>query len=206
MKNALLLSTALALVAGAVWAQSPGVNSPFNPVWSIPLDSIKRTYSVAVSNLSPSAVPATDVMQICGSSSATIRLTRVLFSGRATAVTPVDVVLNKRSTADTGGTVATNPTTAVPYDANIAAATAAITAWNSNPTTGTLVGPVAIRQYYLGNLTTGTSGPTADFDFGDRPGSAIVLRGAAQCVAVSLSPAASPAGSVLDLSAEWTEE
>ena len=46
MHKKLLLGGTFAAFLGAVaWAQSPGVNSPYNPVWSIPIDSIKRSYA-----------------------------------------------------------------------------------------------------------------------------------------------------------------
>lgn len=210
MKKFLFLVAALAAIGGAVWAQAPGVNSPFQPVWSIPLDSIKRTYSLSVWQLSPAA-SATDIWQICGGPSVITRLTKLSVGGRATAAAPADLNLIKRSGQTFGGTVAIAPpfsgvsAVGVPYDASTGASTAFVTAWTANPTVGTVVGTIAIKQYYLGNLTTGTTNPPAEFAFGNGPGSAVVLRSSTQCLSLNLS-AQTFSGGIMDISAEWTEE
>lgn len=208
----LLLTSALAGVGIGIYtnaqAQSPGVNSPFNPVWSIPLDSIKRTYS-NVQQLSPGAF-ATDISTLCGAASITTKLTRVLVSARATAVSPTDIFLVKRSNWDI---VLPTPasSTGIPYDANDSAGLAAVTYYGNASNTGaltlgTLVGVLAVAQSYVGNLTTGIPGqPTWAFDFGNRPSKAPTLRSATQCLALNLS-GTSQGGNLYDITWEWTEE
>jgi hypothetical protein len=197
----LLVALSLIVLATPARAQSPGVSSPWNPVWSIPIDSIKRSYGASIVGL-VGAASATDVFGICGSASTTVRVTRVLVAGRATAAANADLAIIKRSTADTGGT-ATNPA-AIPYDSSIAAGTAVVSAYTANPTTGTAVGTLGTYQVNLGNLTT-TLGPQTIADFGNRPASGVVLRGVAQCLYANLS-GATFAGNLYNISVEWTEE
>lgn len=191
-------------------AQAPGVNSPFNPMWSIPLDSIKRTYALGYTGL-VAASAATDVWQICGSATATIRVTRIAIAGQATAVSPLEISIIKRSAANTGGTIESGAPfsgaaiTGWNYDTNASAGTAKITAWTANPTVGAAVGTIASDQVYLGNATTGLGGDQLLLDFGNRPASAVVLRGTAQCLSINLN-GTGPSGNLLDITTEWTEE
>lgn len=206
MRKKLLLAGTFAALLGAVaWAQSPGVNSPFNPVWSIPLDSIKRTYSVS-HQWSVAAAP-TDIMQLCGNANNTVKLIRVILAGRATAVSPMDMILVRRSSQDNSAN-AISPTVSQ-MDTNDAAPTSFVNIWGTTgvpSSVGTYVAELASLQSYVGNLTTGTPGsPPAIFDFGSRPSKAPTLRGAAQCIAMNLS-ASGQSGNVLNGYMEWTEE
>ena len=210
---AALVGLLIGVFTNALLAQSPGVNSPYNPVWSIPIDSIKRTYSQSVMQLSASGTASSDIVQLCGAAGVTTKLVRATFSGRATAVQPVDVILIKRSNWDTGGTVyagggfAGLSAVGIPNDANDAASVAAVTPYTASPTLGTAVGVINTAQAYLGNLTTGISGqPPVIFDYGNRPDKAPTLRSATQCVAVGLSPTSIVNGGLFDINMEWTEE
>jgi hypothetical protein len=217
MKKLLLVATALAsLAVGAALAQSPGINSPFGVSWGIPLDSIKRTYSQAMANLVVASSPTT-YWQLCGSATSTVRVTRITIAGRQTTAAHADIQLIKTSTAATGGTIAAGQPFAgvavvgVPYDTGDAAGTALVTAWTANPTVGTPVvasaGWVWAGQIFLGNLTTGQSNTQTVIDFGNHPGKAVVLRGAAQCLAISSAVGTGPgSGNLMDITEEWTEE
>ena len=216
MKRILLsLGLLLGLLASAP-AQSPGVNSNLASVWSIPLDSTKRTYSVAMSNLVVASSPTT-YWQICGSATSTVRVTRVSIAGRQTTAASADFQLIKTSTAATGGTIASGQPFAGAaivgnaYDTNSAAGTALVTAWTANPTVGTPIvtsaGWLWSGQIFLGNLSTTASTPGINIDFGNRPGSAVVLRGAAQCLAISSAVGTGPgSGNLMNITIEWTEE
>lgn len=197
-------------------AQSPGVNSNIPQTWTIPTDSIKRTYSQAMSNLVV-AGSATTWWQLCGSATSTVRVNRITIAGRATAVAAADVQLIKTSTAASGGTIASGQpfnsaaVIGVPYDTNFAAGTALVTAWTANPTVGTPVvasaGWVYSGQYFQGNLTTGLGSIPLVINFGDHPASTVVLRGAAQCLAISSAVGTGPgSGNLTDVTEEWTEE
>lgn len=216
--KSLLKWSAVAIGAGLViglytnhvaHAQSPGVNSPFQPVWSIPLDSIKRTYSQTL-QLSPGGL-ATDISTLCGAATVQTKLVRVKIAGRATAVSPMDIFLVKRSNWDITASPAASAV-GVPFDANDAASVAAVT-WYQNASNqgnsvqlGTLVGVIDAAQIYVGNLTTGVAqgGPWV-FDYGNRPDKAPSLRSATQCLALNLS-GTSQGGNLLDITWEWTEE
>jgi hypothetical protein len=218
MKKWLLLGVGLAALGSYALAQSPGVNSPYNPVWSIPIDSIKRTYGQALWGLSPTTL-ITDLFVLCGNANNTTRVTRLIFSGRASAVSPMDVNIIKRSVAPSGGVITGaypilgTSAVGIPYDTNFGASQSWITAYggigagiSANPSVGALVGILASRQYYPGNLTTTVSTyPALEFDFGNNPGSAAVLRGINQCLSINLSGNSYP-GAALDIEAQWTEE
>ena len=216
MKRILLsLGLLLGLLASAP-AQSPGVNSNLASVWSIPLDSTKRTYSVSMSDLVVASSPTT-YWQICGSATSTVRVTRVSIAGRQTTAASADFQLIKTSTAATGGTIASGQPFAGAaivgnaYDTNSAAGTALVTAWTANPTVGTPIvtsaGWLWSGQIFLGNLSTTASTSGINIDFGNRPGSAVVLRGAAQCLAISSAVGTGPgSGNLMNITIEWTEE
>ena len=237
IKRILLITSATLVVAGVIslseWtrlrAQSPGVNSPWGITWGIPLDSIKRTYALQATNLSPPGVPQ-DLLQICGAAGVTTKVQRFVVSGRATAVAGLDLIVQKRSSLDTGGVFASNtpwagtPIAAVSivgqsYDSTDGASVATVTAYTSAPiaitasvnaannfTFGTVVANIAAAQLFLGNLTTGTpSQNPAVIDWGNRPSKAPTLRSATQCLGVATSPTGL-AANVIDAYVEWTEE
>ena len=85
------------------YAQQPGVNSNLASVFTIPLDSTKRTYSQAMANLVVASSPTT-YWQLCGSATSTVRVTRMTIAGRQTTAAHADFQLIKTSTAATGGT------------------------------------------------------------------------------------------------------
>lgn len=101
--------------------------------------SRKTTYVCVVPKFTPIA-SATDMVQIYGSGTKTIKILLVELNYVATTTASSnDFYLIKRSTANTGGT-ATTPT-ALSLDSNNAASTAVVKyyASGSNPTTGTTV-------------------------------------------------------------------
>ncbi len=176
-----------------------------------PIDGQKASYSAAKLGLVP-ASSATDIFTITGSSTKTVRITRIEISGTTTSATPaaLDIVLLKRSTANTGGTSTGSPTP-VPHDINDAAATATVLAYTANPTTGTLVGNLRNQKLMLMLATyTATDFPTDDkiiWDFGNRAGErAIVLRGTGDVLAINLNGVTATATASLDIAIEFTEE
>ena len=170
------------------------------------VDGQKATYSACITGLVTATTP-TDVFTISGSATKTIKITRLGFTGLQTTSALRDIVLLKRSTANTGGT-STAPV-AVSYDSNNAAATAVVTAYTANPTAlGTLVGNMRSYKYPLDANPTGTSAVPStpvEWMFGDKGGQAITLRGATQLFCVNLNSVTST-GDSLDIFVEWTEE
>lgn len=161
------------------------------------VDGFKNTYSASVTGL---VGVAGDIFILNGSATKTIRVTRVEFSGTATAAASSDLQLIKRSTADTAGTAAA----ATPHDANDAAATAAAQSYTAAPTPGTAVGtPIrAVRAFIP--AANGIGQNPVVWDFGTRPAKAPTLRGVAQGLALNIG--ATNAGALYDISYEWTEE
>lgn len=162
-------------------------------------EGTKATYSLAGA-VSLAATPS-DVVILNGSVSKTIRVTRVEVSIGATAAGFADVVLIKRSAANTSGS-STTPTP-VPNDANDAAASAVVTVYTGNPTPGAAVGNV--RWVKMG-ITAADQVVTQTWHFGQANDKDIVLRGVAQGLAINLNGDALLSGEVFSYSIEWTEE
>lgn len=205
MKKLLLIGALVGGLLSPAYAQQPGVNSPYNPVFAIPIDNKAPTYGASVVGLVPAA-SATDLFTLCGSATKVVRVSSVRVGGRATAAASVDISLILRSTANTGGT-STAPNIQK-YDSQYPTATAVATAYTANPTVGTPVGgsgaAMQVNQLFLGNLTTGAPGADVVHVYGDRPASQIVLRGVAQCLAVNMN-GQSASGGLMDISVQWTE-
>jgi hypothetical protein len=163
----------------------------------------KATYSAATIAYAPYATPQ-DVVGIAGSASKRVRVLRFAVSGRATAANQLDVQLVKRATADTGGT----PTAlaAVPHDSNDGAATATASTYAAAPTAGTPVGAIRAQQINLSAAGSGGAAVPVEFDFGTVNDKAIVLNGAGEGLYLNLNGAAMPAGTVLNVFVEWSEE
>ena len=193
---------AAGIAALAAQAQVPGVNSTLNTVFTLAYDNStsKPTYSATIANVTPAAA-ANDVCTITGSATTTVRIRRVIFSGRADAVMTDPVGIVKRSAATTGGTsvLMTN----VPHDSGSSAATAVTEYYTANGAIGAIVGAVADVYVQFANATTGL-GSQYVFKFGEL-GSPLVLRGAAQQLAVNLGGLTYTSGSIA-CTFEWTED
>lgn len=174
-------------------------------VTAVPSDGAKKTYSAAISGL-VSAASATDIFAITGSASKTIRILSVGVGGTTSAGSgiTVNMTLVKRSSADTAGTSTT--LTNVPYDSANGAATAVVKAYTANPTLGATVGSVLADRLSLPTAGAGGQGGNAAvYNFGNRPGQSVVLRGAAEQLCINLG-GATITGPSLTAFIEWTEE
>lgn len=176
---------------------------PEVPEQSIHLeDGSKDTYSASITALA-AAASATDLFTISGSATKIVRVTRLRLSGiKTTAGADIDVRLIKRSAANTAGT-STSPTL-VPHDSGSPAATAAVKAYTVNPTSvGAAVGDVASDKVYVGLATESTH--VREYKFGEGSEKAVVLRGVAELLAVSLNTV-TVGGGAFDISCTVTEE
>ncbi len=201
----------MGIVQGSV---SPGYAT--NTVQLITLDTtgaqkssnegMKATFSAGLATFSPAA-NATDIFGIMGSNTKKIRVLRIAISGRATAAANIDVTNIKRSTLNTGGSPAT--ITPIPHDSNDAAATAVVQSYVANPSAlGTVVGTNGIVRAVQSNVSQAGSGGAAspfEHDFGWVNDKAIVLNNANEGFYFNLN-GSTPAGCVLNLFVEWTEE
>ena len=169
-----------------------------------PIDGQKASYSASTLKLAV-ATSANVIWTLTGSATKTIRVTRIELSGTcATTAKDINFFIAKYSTAATGGTAGTAPTIA-PHDSASAAATATIGVYTADPTAGTSVGNIRSGNLQLA-VTAGTTATGLYVaSFGDRPSQAIVLRGIAQQIGISLN-AENTATTVMDIVVEWTEE
>lgn len=191
-----------AVTQSGVWTVQPG-NTPNTTPWVVTVvDGQKTTYSATITAL-VGAATATDIFTLTGSATKTVRINHVEISGTQTTSAVRDVLLLRRSTANTGGT-STNPTR-VSHDSTNAAATATVNAYTVNPTLGTLVGTIRTGKLDIESTNLVGGSDHLIFDFGTRPGQAIVLRGIAEVFAVNLNGVTS-AGNSMDVAIEWTEE
>lgn len=166
------------------------------------LDGFRASYSACATSFTPAATP-TDVFTLTGSASKTVRLLKVTIGATQTTAAVRDVVLLKRSAANTGGTSAA--ATAVSHDSTNAAATATALSYTVNPAgLGALVGNLRVQK--LAIPVTGASTLTPlEWDFGTTADQSVTLRGTAQVASVNLNSVSS-AGNLFDICMEWTEE
>lgn len=164
-------------------------------------EGTKACYSASTFGFLPVATP-TDFWQIIGSATKTVRVTRLAVSGFATAAISVDLLLIKRSAASTVANLTVK--TAAQHDSNDAAPTAVVNAFTENASAlGATAGTVRAHKQNLG--ATGAAGLIV-WDFSTRNSKGIVLRAAAQSLNLNWNGIAVPAGTLLNIDVEWTEE
>jgi hypothetical protein len=118
-----------------------------NPFVTYIVDTGKATYATTAVAFAYAA-SGTDIFTITGSATKTIRILRISVTGTQTTGAMRDVLLIKRSAANTGGTSAT-PTIA-PYDSNSSAATAVVRNYTANPSAlGASVGTIRAEKFFL---------------------------------------------------------
>lgn len=166
----------------------------------VQIEGGKASYSIGTTGLVPAASP-TDIFEVYGSATKTIRVRRISYTANAASAQLNDVILIKRSTANTGGTSTSR--TPVPHDSNSAAATATVKDYTANPTVGTAVGTIrAVR-----NMSTAAAAVDVDrleWLFGELGDEGIVLRGTGEGVCLNLNGGTAP--SAVDYHLEFTEE
>jgi len=155
----------------------------------------------------------TDMLVISGSASKTVIVTGLWMQVQGSSSTGFTVYIVKRTTANTGGTSATQ--TPVSMDSTNAAATAVINLYSAAPTLGTSAGNVLI----FGATTTSAPSYSASIGVGgaanpvvaSNPVTAIdirqpiTLRGAAESLAWGFNGGALPAGFLTIWGVEWSE-
>ena len=159
------------------------------------------TYSASIVGLA-TALTATDIFTITGSATKTVRVSRIVVNGVQTTAAQVNVLVIKRSTANTAGT-STAPTR-VPYDSANAAVTATVLAYTANPTLGTTVGTVSARRAFIPGAATASDAQGLEIISGDVGQQMMTLRGIAEVLAVNLN-ATTVTGSAFNITVEWTE-
>jgi hypothetical protein len=171
---------------------------------SIPVDGTKATYSATSAIGFASATNATDIFTITGSASKIVRIVRIAFSAQETTAGVANVLLIKRSAANTGGTSAA--ATAVPHDSTNSAATATVLNYTANPSAlGAAVGTIRSARIFIPTSGSDVADTVDEWDFGFGPEQCIVLRGTTQVLAINLN-ATTVTGGTWNCYVEWTEE
>lgn len=157
-----------------------------------------RTYS-ASANISVAAA-ATDIAAFFGNATTTVQVTKIRVTGIQTTTGVVDLLLVRRSTANTAGT-SSNFSVAL-HETTDAANSSTPIAYTANPTIGTLAGVVR-RCYTDFTSTSGASTSEYTLEFGEN-GKPLVLSGVTQGICLNLN-GATVAGGVVNVSIEWIE-
>ena len=179
--------------------------APGNVGLPVSMEGLKTGYRYAVLGFAPVAA-ATDIIEIKGSATKTVRIRRIKVAGVATAAGNHPVQLVRRSAADSGGGMALTGITAFKPDTNYAAATAVVSSiGTANPgALGAQVGGIAgAGRVQLPAVTTGVAANDLVWNF-DR--NACVLRGISEFLYLNLNGVALPAGMVLDIEIETEED
>lgn len=169
-------------------------------VGNVNTQGTKATYRVAGN---PAIDAAGVIVQLQGSGTKTVRVTRIVIGGVLTVTSNGNITVNKNTATATGGT-STAPTI-VPLDSASAAATAVALRWTAVPTAGAAVGTLADRRSTWTADTLANSGQ-ASFTFGDANGQALTLRGTAEFMTVTTANFTSYTGASYNFEVEWTEE
>lgn len=151
------------------------------------------------------AASATDVFDIFGAVGVTTVVTRITTHGIATSANQADVLVLRRTTANSGGS--RTVMTAVPSDLSIRTPALSIPGvYTANPTVGTLLG--AVGRAYIPLATASTGGDTShDWNFMSPPpfqGRGIFLSGPTQGLVLNLN-GVSINGGALSIEVEWYE-
>ena len=198
-----LRSAVLALAAALVLGTSVAPALAVGPIQSqLTVYPQWNTYSASIVTMTP-ASSATDFFTITGSATKVVYVRTIGCTGVSTSAAAIAVSATVRSTADTLGT-STAPVV-VPLDSTFPAGTAVVAAYTANPTLGTSVGiaNVGLMQT-LAPASTGVNGLFFNYlqKDGDQP---IVLRGAAQQLALNAGAASFASGTALTCTVTWTE-
>lgn len=167
------------------------------------------TYIASSGSFTLAANP-TDIAQISGSSTKTIKILKILGQFTSSSTTPgvTTVFIYKRSAADTG---MTNGMSSFAFDSTNAAVTATTQYTTTNPTVGGSVGFFAIVIPYLSTaaLLESASGGNLNvvlFDASTLGAQPIILRGTAQTCAINLNGAGQPAAATGIITFIFTED
>lgn len=179
---------------------TPVVVALNQPPFPVSLDGAEATYTASILGLVPASL-STDIFEISGSATKTIKVRRIRVTGTRTTSASHDTILLKRSTLNSGGTF-TNPIM-VRHDTNNNLATAAVKAYTANPTLGTLIGNLSADKQFLNTPNTGSS-DVRDYVLTESGAQPIFLRGINESVSINLNGVTMNGGN-MDIWVEWTE-
>lgn len=162
-------------------------------------DGYKATYAASINQNVNVILAINDLFVITGSATKTVRVLRIGLSGTSSSTRTAEVLLIKRSTASTGGTIINSGS----YNSSNPSATAVI---KVNPSgLGSLVGILRSTKLLV-PIAGAAFAPQNQYIWNfNRPSQAIVLRGTAESAALNFNGAA-VAGTTFEMWIEWTEE
>ena len=173
-------------------------------------DSTRPTYRAAAS-WTPTATAALTVAALKGSASKTVRVTRILLGGTATALSSTLFKLIRVSALGAGGTVVTPTVSKLDTTSGAATAVAEVYTTTAKAADTTSEGPLSTFQLFQSTVTTPTvaySDPQMIFpEKGGVGGQSIVLRGTSEILAITnFNGGNMAAGSILAVVFEWVED
>lgn len=180
-----------------------------NNAATVSLDNGRQTYRASAS-FTPFATAALALVTIIGSATKTVRVSRILIGGAATALADTLFRLTRVSVIGTGGTVVA-PTISK-NDVNSAAATAVVQHYTTAAqSTGTVVSALSHWRQFIATVTTPATAytnPTYQvFPECGVGGQALVLRGTADMLQIeNLNAGNLGAATVLEYVIEWSED
>ena len=179
-------------------------------IFTSSIDGEKNTYRACTALFYTSAATPTDSAILSGSSTKTIRISKIFVQPVAASNSGlINMQIIKRSAANTGGTFVSDATNILPMDSNDPATTVATFGhYTANPTSlGAQIGIIDQAKMLLPTSPNAFQVPL-EFDFGSLPGAkAIVLRGTSQFCAVNFNSSALPTGGMtVSVVFQYTEE
>jgi hypothetical protein len=161
------------------------------------------TYTATRADVTPAATP-TDIILLMGSATKTIMVTKFEITPTATANGTLDFYIYKRTTANTGGTFATDGI--AKNDSLNADSTATIKLYSANPSslgTGQLIRG---RRMSLASKTPNGI-PVQEWveEFGNNNQQPMVLRGVGESLCINMNGQTMPSGAEFYFTFEWVE-
>lgn len=158
------------------------------------------TYSASFNGLVPPATP-TDFFCITGSASKTIFVKRIDITGTASTQAVADLLVIRRSAANTGGTSTT--ATAASHDSTNPAATATVTGYTANPSAlGASAGTIDAFKITLAAVTAQVNERIKTYGVEDMQ--AVRLRGTNEQLCLNANGVTN-AGNNYDVAVDWIE-
>jgi hypothetical protein len=169
----------------------------------VTLSAGKKTYTAVVVGLSAANL-ATDFFSITGASGKKVEIIGTTFSATKNNTGLIDLLIVKRSTANSGGTSTT--ISGVPHDSGDAAASATVRAYTVNPTLGTLVGNIYAEKVLVPSTNNSSGKGAASVNLVSTLDSKpLTLKSASEVISFNFN-GVSHAGNSVNASFTWIEE
>lgn len=167
------------------------------------VQSFVRTYKFSQLGVTPAAATQ-DLLTLTGSSTRTIRITKIVVGGIANTAGQLNPQIVRRSTPNQAGTSTVQ--TAATRDTTNGGVAAVATLYTANPTTlGTFIATLDTCRLFL-QTSIGGAPDVCAFTYGVNNDQLTVLRGSSDILAINFGGGTVPAGGLIDIDIEWTED